>query len=206
VKVLSFAENVFVNCPFDDDYQRMLQPMLFTIISVGLRPRIALESFDSGKPRIEKILALIRESRFGIHDLSRIQALEPSQLPRLNMPLELGLDFGCRYFGTGLSREKRCLILESQRYRYQAAMSDLSGSDIEAHDNEPRELVSIVRSWLRSEARVNAAGPDDIWDDFVEFRFGNRARLRANGFSARNLKRLSVGELIEHMTEWVQAR
>jgi hypothetical protein len=183
----------------------MLQPMLFTIISLGLRPRIALESFDSGKPRIEKILTLIRESRFGIHDLSRIQTLEAGQLPRLNMPLELGLDFGCRYFGTGASRGKRCLILESQPYRYQAAMSDLSGSDIEAHDDEPRELVGIVRNWLRNEAGVNADGPNVIWKDFAEFRFRNRTRLRANGFSARNIKRLAVAELIEHMTEWVRA-
>jgi hypothetical protein len=35
-----------------------------------------MERSDSGEPRILKITQLIRESRFGIHDLSRIRARE----------------------------------------------------------------------------------------------------------------------------------
>ena len=71
---MQFETNVFVNCPFDSDYLSLLGPILFAIIDVGLMPRIALESLDSGRPRFDKIVALVEGSKFGIHDLSRIRA------------------------------------------------------------------------------------------------------------------------------------
>ena len=203
---MSFATNVFINCPFDEAYRELLKPLLFTIIFVGLTPRIALESLDSGQPRIEKILRLIRESRFGIHDLSRIQSRTSNELYRLNMPLEMGIDFGSRRFGTGELQNKRFLILESKPYRYQAAISDLAGSDIEVHDDRPYQLVSIVRDWLGSEAQIDVAGPDEIWVNFNDFITDNTQRLNANGFSDHDIERLSVRELIRHMTDWVRAQ
>jgi hypothetical protein len=51
---MSFETSVFLNCPFDDEYLPLLRPILFAIIDLGFTPRIALESLDSGKPRIEK--------------------------------------------------------------------------------------------------------------------------------------------------------
>jgi hypothetical protein len=68
-----FEKNVFINCPFDNDYYiPLLRPLLFTIIYLGYNPRIATESFDSGEIRIQKIGKLIKDSKFSIHDLSRI--------------------------------------------------------------------------------------------------------------------------------------
>jgi hypothetical protein len=40
---MAFVTNVFVNCPFDDKYLRLLRPLLFTVIYLGLKSRIALE-------------------------------------------------------------------------------------------------------------------------------------------------------------------
>ena len=114
---MSFDRCVFINCPFDEDYRTLLPPLLFTIKFLGLHPRIALDECDSGTPRIQKIIELIRHSRYAIHDLSRLQASATGEFYRLNMPLELGLDVGCRLFGRGQQRLKRCLILEEQRYR-----------------------------------------------------------------------------------------
>ena len=71
---MDFGRNVFVNCPFDDAYLPLLRPILFVTLYLGLMPRIALESLDSGRPRIEKIIALIEQSKYAIHDLSRMQA------------------------------------------------------------------------------------------------------------------------------------
>ena len=51
---MGFDRNVFVNCPFDEEYLPLLRPLVFTIIYLGLEPRIALERLDSGKARIEK--------------------------------------------------------------------------------------------------------------------------------------------------------
>ena len=43
---MAFAKNVFVNCPFDRDFYPLLRPLLFTIIYLGLKPRIALEDVE----------------------------------------------------------------------------------------------------------------------------------------------------------------
>jgi hypothetical protein len=124
---MGFERNVFVNCPFDKRFQPLLRPLLFTIIYLGLQPRIALERTDSGESRLDKILELIRESKYSIHDLSRSEANAAGELYRLNMPFELGLDHGCRTFGQAKFRDKRALVLEAEPHRYKAAISDLSG-------------------------------------------------------------------------------
>src|SRR5262249_9498177 len=90
---MAFNRNVFINCPFDDGYRILLRPLLFTVYRLGFQPRIALESRDSGRPRIDKLVELIRESQYAIHDLSRIQATNVGDFFRLNMPFELGVDF-----------------------------------------------------------------------------------------------------------------
>jgi hypothetical protein len=90
----SFEESVFINCPFDDEYTKLLRPLLFTILFLGKSPRLTLERSDSGKARIDKIVELVQDSKFGIHDLSRCCATAKGELYRLNMPLELGIDLG----------------------------------------------------------------------------------------------------------------
>ena len=45
-------------------------------------------------------------------------------------------------------REKRCLVLDRERFRYQAYLSDLSGQDIRAHGDDPVKAVRAVRDWL----------------------------------------------------------
>jgi len=91
-----FEKNVFINCPFDDKYLELLHPLSFTLIYLDFNPRIALESFDSGHQRIDKICKLIEESKFSIHDLSRLQSQKKNEYFRLNMPFELGIDYGVR--------------------------------------------------------------------------------------------------------------
>jgi hypothetical protein len=70
----NFDKNVFVNCPFDRKYSCLLQPILFTLIYLGFNPKIASERFDSGETRFSKLCEIIQQSKYGIHDLSRIRA------------------------------------------------------------------------------------------------------------------------------------
>lgn len=51
----NFESNVFINCPFDKDFLPLLKALLFTVIRCKLNPRIALERFDSGETRFDKI-------------------------------------------------------------------------------------------------------------------------------------------------------
>jgi hypothetical protein len=201
---MAFERNVFVNCPFDSKYLPLLRPLLFTIIYLGFVPRIALESLDSGRPRIEKIFSLIEQSKYAIHDLSRLKSEEAGEYYRLNMPFELGVDVGCRLYKRGRWSEKKCLILEAEKYRYQAALSDMSNSDIAVHGDEPEELVGAVRNWLVSQARLRASGPSAIWGRFVDFMTDNYEALKRRGFSDRDIEGLPVGELIVDMQHWVE--
>jgi hypothetical protein len=200
---MDFDRSVFLNCPFDDEYLPLLRPILFFIFDLGLKPRIALERLDSGRPRIEKIISLIGESKYAVHDLSRLKAKEAGEYYRLNMPFELGLEVGCRLFSGGRWAEKKCLILEAERYRYQAAISDMSNSDIAIHGNDPIEASLQVRNWLNNEAGLRAAGPSQLWGRFTDFMADNYTALLVKGYSDRDIERLPIPELMTCMQDWI---
>lgn len=57
------GKNVFVNCPFDNQYFPLLKALLFTIVYIGLKPLIS-ETSDSGEIRLHKIKDLMLESQY----------------------------------------------------------------------------------------------------------------------------------------------
>ena len=63
----TFREDVFINCPFDDDYRDLFRALIFTIHACGFRARSARELDDCGQTRISKLYGIIEESRYGIH-------------------------------------------------------------------------------------------------------------------------------------------
>jgi hypothetical protein len=203
---VAFAQNVFVNCPFDEPFYPLLRPLLFTIIYLGLKPRIATERLDSGEVRIAKIVELIQESKYAIHDLSRIKATRKGEFFRLNMAFELGIDIGCRLFKGGECSHKKCLILVGEKHQYQAAISDLSNSDVANHQNEPVDVVVEVRNWLNSICSLDADGPSRIWDEFNFFMGDNYDALIKKGFSEQHIERLPVQELMKYMTKWISKK
>lgn len=198
-----FDRSVFVNVPYDAQFKSLLRPLIFCLVYAGMVPRLALERRDSGEVRLNKIVELIRSSRYAIHDLSRMQASEAGELFRLNMPFELGLDIGCRLFSDDERTSKRCLILDSERYRYQAAISDLAGTDLGAHADDPEEVVAIVRDWLCSDAGCRLPGTSRIWGAFLDFMAWDFKMLTDDGYSKRDIERLPTTELMSHMSEWV---
>lgn len=198
-----FEKSVFINCPFDKDYEPILQALLFCIIYLGFSPRLARERTNSAENRLEKIRELIEQSKYSIHDLSRCQATTKGEHFRLNMPFELGIDYGCRqYFGRG-RRDKKILILEEQPYRYQAALSDLSGCDIEVHGGDFEKAVRKVRNWLVSEAGAPNKGARGILNKYVGFQEWNYKRQLAAGFSDEDIQDYPTKELLEAMIEWM---
>lgn len=98
--------DVFINCPFDFEYRPMLDALVFVVHDRGFQARSTLEIDDSGRVRIENIVALIQECCYGIHDISRTELDRANKLPRFNMPLELGLFLGASRFGSPKQRRK----------------------------------------------------------------------------------------------------
>ena len=197
-----FDKSVFVNCPFDKEYEHILQAILFCLVRFGLRPRIASERSDAGESRIEKIMELLESSRYSIHDLSRCQARVAGEHYRLNMPFELGMDFACRHYGGKPFSRKIILILEEEPYRYQAAISDLAGSDIEAHGGEYETAVRKVRNWLTGLGDFESVGAARILAEYEDFQEWYYERQLEAGFSEEDIQDYSTAELLQAMHEW----
>jgi hypothetical protein len=149
-----------------------MEAIVFAVHDSGYRARSALELENSGEPRIQKIQDLIRECRYGIHDLSRTELDADTQLPRFNMPLELGIFLGMRHAGSARQKTKNCLVLDADRYRYQKFISDIAGQDIRAHEMVPARAVKAVRSWLRNQPTTSSSIPGGtrMTTRYMEFR------------------------------------
>jgi hypothetical protein len=147
-----YDHSVFINCPFDRDYNTLFDAIVFTITDCGFRPVCARERMNSAEIRLDKIVDLIRDSRYSVHDLSRTEVDEKYSLPRFNMPLELGIALGCAKFGSARQRRKSLLILDRRQFRYQKFVSDISGQDIKEHKNKPNAAIEAVRNFLRTES------------------------------------------------------
>lgn len=74
-RVSEVDRNVFINCPFDDEFKPIFESLVFAVHDCGFVARCALEIEDSSQVRIDKIFNLIERCPFGIHDISREENL-----------------------------------------------------------------------------------------------------------------------------------
>jgi hypothetical protein len=153
---------VFINCPFDPAYQPLFRAIVFAIHDCGFIARSALEVSDSGEVRIQKILRIIDECVLGIHDISRTELDVTTNLPRFNMPLELGLFLGAKHFGDARNKKKACLILDRDLRRYEKFISDIKGQDIHRHENDAGKAIEVVRDWLDGKTKGETILPGGL--------------------------------------------
>jgi hypothetical protein len=179
--------------------------MVFTIIVCGYAPCCALDSNDGTEIRVSKIAALIGRSDWCIHDLSRVEVFN-GDLPRFNMPFELGLHIGARLLGGRKHRGKRALILESRAHRYDLSISDISGQDVESHGNDPQTAIIIVRNWLSdhrpSYIPTPLLGGETIYAEYERFVAGVNGLIAAHRLDP--LDRLSHSDYCFIITEWLR--
>lgn len=203
--VKKFKKNVFLNCPYDDNYRDMLLAIVFTIRYFGYIPRLTLENNDSGESRINQILELIDESKFGIHDLSRMTSSEADEVYRMNMPFELGIDFGCKRLKDGIWANKKILVLDKEMFRFHKAISDLSGSDIKHHDDEPIKVVAAVRDWFVNGELKTGDSAIRVWNYYNEFQaFLYDQSVEQDGHKSTDT--VPIPEVIQHMGNWFKRR
>jgi hypothetical protein len=121
-----------------------------------------LEEANSSDVRLLKIIRLMEASKYSIHDISRVELDPDSQLPRFNMPLELGAAIGLRHAQGGGSADHCLLILDAETYRYQRFVSDLAGVDIRGHKSMPKKLIEAVRDFLSRAVSDHIPSPSTI--------------------------------------------
>ena len=198
---ITSSDSVFINCPFDSDYNDFFNAIVFTVYRCGFYPRCAKEEDDALDTRINKIMNIINECRYGIHDISRTE-LDDGGFPRFNMPFELGLYFAAKRFGNDDQKKKKAIVLERTRYTYQRYISDLNGIDTKAHNGERNNLITQIRNWLnQASRRKTIPGQNIIIGDFEEFYTQLPEMLDNSGLDMDNL---TYNDLCLHIEEWLK--
>ncbi|MCC6591247.1 MAG: hypothetical protein IT168_31465 [Bryobacterales bacterium] len=197
------SSHVFINCPFDAGYRPIFNAIVFAVYDLGFVARCALEEDDAGDYRLAKIERIIEECRFGINDLSAVALDAVTNLPRFNMPLELGLFFGCKRYGPRNQAKKKTLVLDADQHRYRQFISDISGQDIHAHGGDPERAIREVRDWLQGASRREGlAGGGEIVRRYRLFRADLPKICRDAGLETDKLTFLDLSEMV---TSWLKA-
>jgi hypothetical protein len=172
------AKAVFINCPFDQEFEPALEAIVLAVACCGFIPRSAMESGDVAVSRMERIVRAIFSSQYSIHDLSRCRGEGDEQLARFNMPLELGIAMACR-FRSGRRTRHDWLLLVPEGHLYGRFISDLAGYDPLRHDGSPESVIPKVMLWLATRpSAVQTSTPQEVIAALPEFR-RKKAELRA---------------------------
>jgi len=170
-----------------------------------------LERSNSREPRLDKIRELIEAAQYSIHDLSRCRANEKGEYYRLNMPFELGLDFGCQQWASEHSG-KKSLIFEGEKDSYDKSISDLSGLDIKNHNHKTYEAVVEVQGFLMHDANAqefnvfsdkHKSGPSAVLSQYEDFLGWYWQRKLEDGYTEAEIKMYSARDLIDAMRDWL---
>lgn len=178
------ALSVFINCPFDREYEPLLNAIIYTTVCCGFHPRTSI-SEGTDILRMDRILDAIFTSDYSIHDFSRFRGEGEQGLARFNMPLELGMAVGRRFVSERLAthnvdllgdmrgmeaflrdlshlrRRHRWLLLVPDGAESHRFVSDLAGYDLKSYDGQVRSIVPRVMSWLLAQpGAVPVGGPD----------------------------------------------
>lgn len=139
---------VFLNVPYDHDFEKLFLAYIAGITAFGLVPRATLE-IPSSSRRLDKIIALIETCRYSVHDLSRVKCNPHApRTPRFNMPFELGLAVA---YQRKVGGEKHSwFVCEAMQFRLAKSLSDLNGTDPYIHDGK---IVGVFRELCNIFAR-----------------------------------------------------
>ena len=140
-------ESVFLNIPYDFEFENLYLAYVVGLTQLGLAINVALAVPNQG--RLRTIIELIDQSDFSIHDLSRVEVSRG--VPRFNMPVELGLALYRSHITSG---QHRVFLFERKQYRAQRSTSDVNGIDAQIHNGTIRGLMGGLRNIFRQPSDV----------------------------------------------------
>lgn len=210
-------KHVFINCPFDQEHKPILDSITFCVHDCGFIARSALKEITSTKYRLDKILEVIEECKYGIHDISSIEFGRQmsifqwirdgkrrgmKELPHFNMSFELGLFYGAMFFGVDSQKDKELLLLDSEEHRYQMTLSDFSGKESFSHNDDPLMAISYVRSFLIGKTK-DIPGSEFFQRRFIRFQRALPSLAENKQHTLAELRSLNGwGDLVNLMVEW----
>lgn len=198
------ASYVFLNVPYDDQFQHLYLAYITGAIAFGLVPKATLE-VPGGARRLDRILELIRSCRYSFHDLSRVELdVEPPPTPRFNMPFELGLVVAWEKLHPS---EHDWFVFETKNRRLQKSLSDLDGTDAYVHDGKPNGVFrELCNALVRTQRAPDVAEMSRIYQRLSKAVPGILRRTAAKSlFEARVFKDLVFTAQALATERWGQA-
>lgn len=167
---------VFINIPFDTQYEPLFLALICGLTALRFTPRCALE-VQGNKNRLKRIYGLMRKCKYSLHDLSRVELSEGGKrVPRFNMPFEAGLAVAISLNDSG----HYFRILEAKAYRLQQTLSDLNEQDPFIHHGTPdgvlRALANIFTRTGKLQPKIS-----DLKNIFKEMRSFCKSYKKDNG-------------------------
>ncbi len=138
---------VFLNYPFDEEFEPLAYAMHFAVVATGLIPTCAKDVSAPDRPRLEMLVDIISNSHYSMHDFSRYKGEGAMNFARFNMPIEMGMSLF--YAFSTDQREHRCAFFVDTPHDYQRFASDLAGLDPRHHNNNDLLMLTSVYEWLR---------------------------------------------------------
>ena len=184
-------EDVFLNVPYDARFENLLLAYIAGICAFGFAPRATLE-IPFGQRRLDRMLSLIRQSRYSIHDLSRVQLdRNAPRTPRFNMPFELGLTVALEKSD---HPEHSWILCETLPHRIKKSLSDLDGTDAYIHGGTVAGVFrELGNAFVGSSRQPTVTEMSQIYRLLrAQFRSVLRQAGAKDAFNARVFKELCV--------------
>jgi hypothetical protein len=178
--------DVFINCPFDGQYEPLFLALIAGLSGLGLTPRCVLGIPSGARDRLDRIFRLICQCGSSVHDLSCMSGRRG--LPRFNMPFELGLAVAMSLSDTG----HRWFLFEARPYRLQRTLSDVNGFDPYIHGGTPRGVLrELANAFITPGRETNVHDLESVYRRLV--RLGKLLKRRDRvklPFAARQFRDL----------------
>jgi hypothetical protein len=172
------SKSVFINCPFDDEYEKLFDAIIFATVCCGFLPRSAVETGNVSDARMLRITQALFSSQYSIHELGRCKGEGDENLARFNMPLELGMAMARRYKSRSKNGNHDWLVLVPEGHQYLKFISEISAFDPRTHDGSIDKLVTRVMAWLATRPNaIRTPTPKQVLDALPKFQL-KRAQLK----------------------------
>jgi hypothetical protein len=182
--------DVFLNVPFDRQYESLLIALVAGLTAFGLTPRCVLE-IPPREDRLRRLHDLLSTCQASVHDLSRVGTYgSRPRCARFNMPFELGLAVA-----RSLSGERHFwIVLEEQHYRVQKSLSDINGFDPYVHGGTTDGVLQAIADAFHQPEGRNPSIPEvrRLW---AVLRAAARELKRQEGTSSL-FSRRSFGKIV----------
>jgi hypothetical protein len=129
------TNSVFLNLPFDREYEEIFVGNVVGLITLGLEPRSVIELDETGEGRMERLFRLMGKCGSSIHDLSY-----RGDEFRYNMPFELGIAFALGRSGG----KRRLVVFEAKKRDLLRTLTDLRGFDPKIHSMKGKKALAMI--------------------------------------------------------------